>query len=142
MHEYVETMYDADRIEDKIQELTFWLGKDDPSWFGAKYLEHFIVTGEGTLSDHYTVYPASGTSDYVVVQEIDGNGYGGESASLSVGPVIRLRQCGFIIHSVLLCLDMDDIPETIDADSLPDDYLSIFLKYVGREHPILEYWDE
>lgn len=129
-------MYDIEEGEAKVKELCEAIGVNEPSKFGAKYIEHYVLN-RGSLN--YQVFPGS-YSDYIIIEEITPTARDGFSASLSGGPVKRLRKNGFIVKEVSVYLD-GYTPVALDDHNTPENFIAIDVMYVGEDHPIIEYWE-
>lgn len=139
MKEYVESVKNADRLEEKAKELTQALGMSDVGEFGAEYIAREIIHTD-TL-DNYMVVPGV-VSHYVVLDPLDERSGSGLSGGLSGGPISRLRNNGFIVKGIDIYEDVEDVYNLNTERSLPEKFAAVSVDYVGAEHPIIEYWDE
>lgn len=139
MKEFVDDMKNADKLEKKAEKLAQACGLNEPGEFGARYVQHRIVNN-GTLD--YKVRPCAGSADYAVISPINEKKDGG-IASINKGPIVRLRENGFIVDSTSVSLDgyTPFLLEERDV-SLSGDNIITYVEYVGADHPIIEYWED
>lgn len=139
MDEYVESLADANRLREKVEQLSEAIGLRSPGEFGAEYIAHNIVNN-GALD--YRVFPTErGPSDYAVVDEMDGGGMSGICGGLSSGPTQRLQKNGFVIYDVTAYADGMKPHFLREEYDFPDAFVCVYISYVGKDHPIIEYWE-
>lgn len=138
MKDFKQSEYEPEEVMQKIdiaQDLSI-----NHAELAAKYIEHHIVNN-GTLD--YQVFPTTGRAAFAVVDDVNNHEDGWRSSGMGSGPVARMRRNGFIVYDIN-CYE-NSLPITLETagvekEELPEAYFIATFRYVGEDHPVLEYW--